>query len=168
MFPSIYDYVFLLFTTVSFLWDIRTRRLPNLLNIAGFSVAAVMQLCVDGSHGLFVALTGAAAGLVLSFPLFLVKAVGAGDVKWFAAAGAYIGAEYTAYLLLGAVLLSGCAGGIASIGSRGFRYRLLSMLADGYQRIELSTLKRRGKVKFPFMAAVLPVVFYVEFIGKWW
>jgi len=103
--------VFLALLAAAVASDVRTRRIPNrivaLLALAGvvFSVAA---RGVEG--GLVAGLTGLGAGLVLWLPLFVIGAMGAGDVKLFAAAGAWLGPERALVGALLAALVGGALG----------------------------------------------------------
>jgi prepilin peptidase CpaA len=99
----------LLYACVS---DLRTRRIPNklVLVIAAsgviFSLAAVPAL---GSLGRSVG--GLLVGFAIWFPFYLLRLLGAGDVKLFAAVGAWLGPALT----LKAALLAAVAGGVLSI-----------------------------------------------------
>lgn len=84
-------------------WDVRERRIPNLLVLL-LLLAGVLLHGVgpaNGGAGVFAgfpgalgvtsALLGALTGLVLFLPLYLSRAMGAGDVKLMAAMGTYVG-----------------------------------------------------------------------------
>ena len=64
--------------------DIRYRRIPNWLVLAGIVAGFVVN-----SPGF--AAAGFGIGFVLYFPLYLLRARGAGDVKLLAAVGAIVG-----------------------------------------------------------------------------
>ena len=64
-----------------------------------------------GRIGVVQSLLGLAAGLALFMPLYLLRALGAGDVKLLAMVGAWLGAP----LLLGAALLTLLAGGAMAL-----------------------------------------------------
>jgi prepilin peptidase CpaA len=71
--------------------DVRTRRIPNLLNLvlflSGLGVSfAKMWIVSPSQAGL-----GALVGFGLTLPLFLIGAVGGGDVKLLTALGAWLG-----------------------------------------------------------------------------
>ena len=90
-------------------YDVRYRRIPNLVVVA----ALVAGLCINTS---FLGLAGTIAslkGLALAFlPMFLMHifgAMGAGDVKLFAAVGAVVGVAlvpmtFVVVVMLGAAL----------------------------------------------------------------
>ena len=84
--------VFSAILIVAAIGDLRTRRIPNrlvavlaLLGIA-YSVARA-----PGIPGLFQAGGGLLAGLACWLPFYVMGWLGAGDVKLYAAAGAWLG-----------------------------------------------------------------------------
>lgn len=77
--------------------DLRTRRIPNLLTFGGTALALLYSLAApqhQGSGPLW-ALGGLGLGLGLMLPLYLLRAMGAGDVKLMAMAGAFLGPDGT-------------------------------------------------------------------------
>ena len=102
-------------------FDVRQRRIPNLLVANGIVWGLALQTFVPHGAGLFEfwwgsvgpwqALLGLGAGLALFMPLYLMRAVGAGDVKLLAMVGVWLGPQ----LLLGATLLTLLAGGVMAI-----------------------------------------------------
>lgn len=73
--------------------DLRSRRIPNWLTaplaVGGLVASVAWDGPVAGGWGW--ALAGLLAGLALNLPLFLLRIRGGGDVKLFAAVGAWIG-----------------------------------------------------------------------------
>lgn len=114
--------------------DLRTRRIPNALVLViallGIGIGVVVEGPVQGGGR---ALLGLGAGLGLWLPFWLLKMMGAGDVKLFAAGAAWLG---PAGALEGA-LLAGLCGGFLSIlyllFQHGFSYTLMR-LAHGLQQ----------------------------------
>ncbi len=72
-------------------WDIRTRRIPNVLTFGAAAVALVFHLVVGGFTGAAWSLGGWAVGCALFLPFFALGGMGAGDVKLMAAFGAWVG-----------------------------------------------------------------------------
>lgn len=86
--------------------DVRTRKIPN------GSVLAVIALFVGwsvlaGFQGLPQALIAGAIAFVVSFALYNLKIVGAGDSKLFAAVALYAGLHRLAQLTLGTAVVGG-------------------------------------------------------------
>lgn len=98
--------------------DVRARRIPNALVLAltgaAFVRAAVVVWAGEPAAGLAAgfgdAALGAAAGLALWLPLYAVGAFGAGDVKLFAAAAAWLGPTGVPSATLYAALAGGVLG----------------------------------------------------------
>lgn len=102
-------------------FDVRERRIPNMLVANGIVWGLAVQAFVPQGNGLFEfwwgglgagqALLGLAAGLGLFMPLYLMRAIGAGDVKLLAMVGVWLGPA----LLLRATLLTLLAGGVMAL-----------------------------------------------------
>ncbi len=88
--------------------DVHERRVPNGL-AAGIALGALLAgpLACSPARGLGAALLGAAVGLLCWLPAWWRGALGAGDVKLFAAAGAWLGPALTWRAALLAALLGG-------------------------------------------------------------
>lgn len=101
--------------------DVRTRRIPNLLVLMGIVSGFAIQVLATPGDGLFdggwggigtvQASLGLLAGLLLFMPLYVIRAVGAGDVKLLAMTGVWLGPK----LVLGAALLTLVAGGVMAL-----------------------------------------------------
>jgi prepilin peptidase CpaA len=91
--------------------DWRTMRIPNWLTVAGMCWGVLWngETGATFADGVLTALGGLGLGLGLFLPLWLLKAMGAGDVKLMAMVGAFLGALAT----LKAALIVGLVGGVA-------------------------------------------------------
>lgn len=69
--------------------DISRRRIPNWLTVSLFLAALTRAAGVAGWFGVTGAMEAGAAVLVFLLPLYVVKALGAGDVKMVAALSAF-------------------------------------------------------------------------------
>jgi prepilin peptidase CpaA len=92
--------------------DLRSRRIPNVivsaLALSGIGYAFVMM---TPQAALVHALGGSAVGLALWLPFWLVRVLGAGDVKLVAATGAWLGVAG----VVEASLLGAAAGGVLAM-----------------------------------------------------
>lgn len=100
----------LVLLTVAVFTDIRTRKVPNSVVLCG-ALAGMVTSLLPGSIGIFQSLGGVGIGLVLLLPLYALRAMGAGDVKLMACAGAFLGIQAT----LLATLFAFAAGGVLAI-----------------------------------------------------
>ena len=71
--------------------DLRTRRIPNYLTFGSAGLAFIYALVSHGWSGLAIGIGGWALGVALFIPFFLLRGMGAGDVKLLAALGAWVG-----------------------------------------------------------------------------
>jgi prepilin peptidase CpaA len=79
---------------IAALWDVRTRRIPNWLVATALVVALPVQWFVHGgTEGLQLWAGGCLAGGLMFLPGYLMRLMGAGDVKLIAAVGAFCGAS---------------------------------------------------------------------------
>lgn len=111
--------------------DLRTRRIPNrLVLVLGIGGLLFTPLVHDG--GFMRALSGLLLGFAVWIPLYALGALGAGDVKLFAAAAAWLGPRGA----LDAALLAAVAGGVlafllavhASVMTESGRSRLVRLV----------------------------------------
>lgn len=94
-------------TGIGALIDLRTRRLPNPLTMGLAAIGVAYAAWGIGGLSIGASLAGLALGLALMLPGHLIGATGAGDVKLFAAVGAFIGPVH----ILSAFLYTALAGG---------------------------------------------------------
>jgi len=90
-------------------WDVTRRRIPNLLVLAGLTGALALR-ALGGWPPLGAGLAGAGLAFVITFPLFLLRGLGGGDVKLFTAAGAFLGPSGFFAALLVSALIGGVLG----------------------------------------------------------
>lgn len=84
----------LLLTTVvaAAFFDWRTRKIPNVLIGIALVGALILQLSAHGlADGLIAWAAGTAAGMAAFIGLYMLRAMGAGDVKLMGAVGAFVG-----------------------------------------------------------------------------
>ena len=93
--------------------DWRTLRIPNWLTVPGMLYGLLYNATSDTSigSGLAFAAGGLAVGMGILLPLYLMRVLGAGDVKLAGAIGAFLGAAAT----LKALLIVFIVGGIAAL-----------------------------------------------------
>lgn len=111
--------------------DWRSLRIPNWLTVPGMVYGLVFNAthATTGMGGLTFAALGLATGLVLLLPLYVIRVLGAGDVKLLAAVGAFLGAAAT----LKAAVFVFVVGGIAAVAyavARGATRQLAGNLRD--------------------------------------
>jgi prepilin peptidase CpaA len=124
----------MLLLVIAAVCDCRTHRIPNWLILCGAVFGLIYTTMVPPfAHGtaLF-PLSGLVVGLLLFLPLYLLRAMGAGDVKLLAMIGTFLGPLETLYVALTIII----AGGVVSIVwvlVRGRMFRMLQNLAPFFQ-----------------------------------
>ncbi len=89
--------------------DLRERRVSNELNVMIFSCGVVFAAVFHGmGAGVLSALAATGVALLIWFPMFALRLMGAGDVKLIAASAAWLGWRG----LLVATLATGVYGGV--------------------------------------------------------
>lgn len=91
-------------------FDVRSRRIPNALTVAGLVAALVLRGSL-GLSPLVEGVAGAGLGLALALVPFALGMLGGGDVKLLAAVGAFMGPGR----LIGAFLAIALVGGALAL-----------------------------------------------------
>lgn len=104
--------------------DFRQRRVPNWLALAGLIVGVGMNWFLCETPGLRMSLKGFGALFGLYFVLYLLRAMGAGDVKLMGAVGAIVGYPNCLGILVMTLLLGGIAAAVLVVGKGRIRKTL--------------------------------------------
>ena len=132
------EHIFLIcvfaFTLAGMVWDLKTRRLPNVLTVPAFglgllfhAVKGFYEAGLSGAiHDLRFALAGFALGFSLMLLLWFIGGSGGGDVKFIGALGCWLGAWMTLQVLVLSSLLSGAIT-VSVVGGKVFRLQRLSI-----------------------------------------
>jgi len=96
---------------IAAVWDIRWRRIPNWLTVPGIVLGIGLNWFLFETPGLRDSLEGLGLAFAVYFVLYLLRGMGAGDVKLMAAVGAAAGPANW----LGILVLTSLAGAIAGI-----------------------------------------------------
>ncbi len=107
--PVVLTIVLVAVVTIAAIHDLRYRRIPNWVSLSGIVLGFGCNTLLLGVEGL----TGAALGLlcaaVVYLPLYLIRGMGAGDVKLMAAVGALAGPKGWFEIFLATALIGGVA-----------------------------------------------------------
>lgn len=112
-------------------YDVRYRRIPNAFVIATLLAGISVNLIIGGINGGLNSLGGCLFAFILMFMLHIFGAMGAGDVKLFAAIGSVIGAPLVLPTFLVVVITGGVLAVISILRSGVFRttmHRVLQIL----------------------------------------
>lgn len=121
------DTLLLLMVVAAAINDLASRRIPNRLLAAGALGALVLHLLSPAPlTALLSWAAGAALGLLVFLPFYLVRGMAAGDVKMMAAVGAFTGPPEA----LRIAILAWCFGGLMALAIIIFKGRLRLALAN--------------------------------------
>jgi prepilin peptidase CpaA len=110
MSPAVMKLVLLIpLAVVVIYYDMRYRRIPNLTVLAALITGLAINIIYGGAWGALSSLGGFAVAFIPMFLMHVFGAMGAGDVKLFAAIGAVVGLPlvpmtFVVVVMLGAVL----------------------------------------------------------------
>lgn len=143
--------------------DIRSRRIPNRLVLAGLLAGFAINFFLAGAGGLLTALLGAALAMLFYFPLFALRGMGAGDVKLMAALGAIAGPRAWFWIFVAAAV-GGAVAGLVLALARGrlrgtlwnacFIVRELVSLRRPYLRREQLDIHHSQALRLPHGVAI--------------
>ncbi|MBQ7767026.1 MAG: prepilin peptidase [Lachnospiraceae bacterium] len=104
--------------------DLSFTRIPNLIIITGLIIGVFYRvLCLGDRNYLFI-IVGILLPVVLFFPLFLIRAMGAGDIKLFAVTGAFFTIKENTKCVILAILIAGAIALLKLFFERNVRKRL--------------------------------------------
>ena len=90
--PPGVEIVLIVLLLAAAVYDVRYRRIPNWISVSGAAIGlALNSFLYGGVAGLIFSLKGLALGFVVYFALYVLHAMGAGDVKLLGAVGALVG-----------------------------------------------------------------------------
>lgn len=118
--------------------DWKSYRIPNWLTVSGMAFGLIYNTVAAPIwyQGLLGALAGLAVGLIVLLPVYVLRVLGAGDVKLMAMVGAIVGLSD----ILNAVLYSLIVGGVAAIAFAIYHRALRRMTANVTDIIQTMTI----------------------------
>ncbi len=140
----------LLVLSIALCTDLATGRISNGLILFGMAGALAFQAVADGGDGVLsvaaggiglgAAFAGMALGFTALFPFYLLRAMGAGDVKLMMVVGAFLGPLQT----VGAVVLTFAAGGVLALAMALWQRSLGRMLNNLRFMLTTSMVRAAG------------------------
>ena len=141
--------------------DLRDWRIPNRLIAIGLMQGMIISAWMHGfGQGLLVSVSGSVIPVLILYVLFLMRALGAGDIKLFAVAGTFVGTD-----VVRVMIYSFLAGGVISLF-----FLLKEVLMSVTNRKEISTkqfYRNLMKSRVHFSAAIMGGVMYYVCTTEW-
>lgn len=161
-----------MYIVVACVTDIRKSLIPNYLTVSACLAGLFLHAVLNGGTGVLQSLIGLLIGFGLTLPLYLARAVGAGDVKLFAGIGALSGSSFVINSLIYSLLCAGVIGVIILIWRKELIRRIASLFTRLWMFIwvrdfdAIRTIHQEKNVTFPFMVAVVPGILFT-YCDKW-
>lgn len=154
--------------------DVRSARIPNRLTYSALGAALLVRIGLMGLTGL----KSGAIGILIAGGafclLFMLGAMGGGDMKMMAAVGAWVGGTH----ILTVLIAIGLAGGVLAIVSMIFNKQLLQTLrntvhligylASGLQPHPEMNIQAPGSRRVPFGVAIAMGTLFCAANVVWW
>ncbi len=125
--PSVFYIVLVAIAVAAGGYDFVRRRIPNWITLPGLLAGLVLNAVRDQWSGLEFALLGTGVALAVYIPLYLLRAMGAGDVKLMAAIGAVVGPVNWIFIFLAAAVIGGAIAGVMVLKRHRFHDTMLNL-----------------------------------------
>ena len=161
--------------TVGAVNDVRGRRIPNWLTYSGIIAALLVRFVLGGWAEVRDGLAGMLLAGGIFFLLFLLGAMGGGDVKLMGAVGAWVGLAQVGILLIVAAV----AGGLLAVGYMLVYKRILETLrnmmellrhhlTEGFKPHPFLNVRETNTLRLPYGLAIAIGAFYCVGNAFWW
>ena len=138
--------------------DLRTQKVPNWLILFGFALALVLIAIFDGKSGIWPTLGSILAATLFAFPLYSMRAIGAGDVKLLWILSLLVSWNIIVTTILASMLWGACLGIFREIlagrGRAFFKNVLLVLQYKGPERNKLASIPYTVAIFFGLMTSL--------------
>ncbi|MFL9988966.1 A24 family peptidase [Paraburkholderia sediminicola] len=143
------SFLFIVWAAIVAADDLRHRRVANAWSLMGLAAASLCALTARGPFGIapIQAAQGALMGFGVLLPFFVLRLMGAADVKVFAVLGAWCGVHALLDLWISASIMGGLHAFALLLGTR---TRFISLGLRGEATVEL-----RGHRATPYAACLV-------------
>lgn len=111
--------------------DLKTRRIPNTLNVTSLIIALGLHSYFGGLNGFLFSLGGFAVGFGILFVLWIIGGGGGGDMKMMGAAGAWVGAFPVLAIFIASAFFAVLCTIVLMVKNAGKSKKLLTSMASG-------------------------------------
>ena len=156
---TIFEFFLVPLAVIVIYHDVRYRRIPNPFVLATLISGVTLNFVIGGVHGGLSSIGGCVLAFILMFMLHVFGAMGAGDVKLFAAIGSVLGAHLVLPTFVVVVLTGGLLGLVIVLRSGAFKTTCLRVLQifvgllPGWQMPKFSVPTDR-RLTIPYGAAI--------------
>lgn len=154
--------------------DVREHRIPNWLTYPGIAMGILLRWSFFGGRGLGSALEGCVLAGGVVFLFYMVRAMGAGDVKLLAAIGSLVGPSDAAVVLAATAIAGGMLALIYALARRrlGTTIRNVGSVLtfhswSGLKAHPELNLENPSALRMPYGLAIATGTLYA-FLTIWW
>ena len=124
--------------------DIWFAKIPNVITFPGMIIGIIYYGATQGLSGSVLSIAGFLVGSAVFFPFYLLKGMGAGDIKLMGAVGALVGLKG----VIPAIVFTALAGGVYAFALIFFNPRTCKRLIFGSISM-IKTLALTGQIILP-------------------
>ena len=124
--PPVYAVLLAALAAAAAYYDVQYRRVPNWLVLIGLVLGFGLNTFVFEAAGFMIALKGFGLATIVYFPLYLLRGMGAGDVKLMMALGAILGPGNW----FGLLVVTSLFGAVAGLALAAYKRRLGTTFAN--------------------------------------
>ncbi|WP_280770406.1 A24 family peptidase [Salipaludibacillus daqingensis] len=166
--PFLITIILAVVLVISFITDIRTRRILNIVTLPAILFGLIYYTVTLGWEGLLFSGAGFLVGLLLLLIPYLLGGMGAGDVKLLAAIGALTGVSFVFYSFIYTAIIGGVISIFLIMKKRGVVHSIRSFI---YMPLLKSTkgsfTSHSDRITFPYgVAIVFGTV--IAYVGRVW
>ncbi len=151
--------------------DVRERKIPNRLIWSGWVLGLFISLWRDGLPGMIRCVLAVLVVMAIGYPLFLIRAVGAGDVKLLSVIGGVHGLCFLCTVSVIWLILSGIVSLAILLRNHilceRFFYVWHYFAAEKAGRTPYYLAERDGKKCTVILAPILAVAYILTLAGRW-
>jgi len=118
--PFVFKIALVLVVTGAAGYDCKYRKIPNWLNLSGLILGFGLNTLFGGTSGFVSAGQGFLLALAIYLPLYLIKGMGAGDVKLMGAIGSLVGPSNWFQIFVATALFGGLAAAMLALTKKRF------------------------------------------------
>jgi len=129
---------------IAVIYDIWVAKIPNVITFSGIITGIIYHGAAQGLSGVGFSIAGLLVGGGVFFPFYLLKGMGAGDIKLMGAVGALVDLRG----IIPAIVFTALAGGVYAFALIFFNPRALKGLIFGTASM-VKTLLLTGQLNLP-------------------
>jgi len=155
--------------------DLRSARIPNWLTYSGLLTALILRSGLLGWQGFKSGVVAMLVSAALFYVLFVIGAMGGGDLKLMAAVSAWAGREHVFSVLIAAALAGGLLAIVYMLFARGLHKTLWNVvdlvrfrLTSGLLPHPVLNVRQSGTLRVPFGVAIAMGTLFCAGNAIWW